>query len=1065
MRFPFREPYLLAILLALQGCGGPPASTPVEIATQMPSPTLTRPAPTVEEGGITTTPADTAAPAPTVPDTPAPPPTKGTPLPATTPAEISTPLTLERIGQLGGLSNAVAVQDHYAYLNVGPRLVVLDIANPAQPVEVGRSSPLSGFEDLVVAGDHAYVAAGEGGLLVMDVSDPSAPNQVNVYPTSAPAWSIATGGNTAYLGAGDGLHILDISDPVAPAPTGFHGTPDAVYDVSVAGDIAYLAEAFSPGDNRDERGGLRLLDISDPASPDEMGYYPMNPLQADEFQAPGEPRGAYNVAVAGERAYLTYRTERQGGLRVVDVSDPAQPVEIGDYQGYLYYVSDVAVVEGPSTDAEQTYAYLATGVNMGLLLLDVSDPAQPEVLADDVPGWARHLAVAGDTLLVADEAGGLQIADISDPAHPTWAGSYNTLGNARGVMVSGDRAYVTDGLRALWVVDVSDPAQPTQAGVLTTVGSIFDVAEAGSLVYVAAETEGLLLVDVSDPAHPIQIGTYDTPGLAYGVDIVGDHVYVADGQLQVLDVTDPAAPAPAASYEGSARVEDVLIAGDAAYLTDGGLEILDVSDPARPVSLGGYATPGGIADAVVVGNHAYLVVKGDLLILDISNPAEPFELSRLDLDGMPEYGGHLAVAEGVAYVGGGQRLHVVDVSDPANPREITSYDELHSANGIAAAGGNVFVADGLYGLVVLQWSNPPQSGDLPPATQTAGLPDGEIRNLWIAPDGSLWVATEAGVFVDADGEWIQVLDGPVERLLGADNAGRIWALLDSGAAIASYDATGSWRTYGPEQGWTALPPHQYLSPGYGDGLVTDERGRVWWATGQDDLRRLDGHSQTWSTFRATDLGFESPEDEDYQGHFLTDVELLESQVWVGDCVGMGEAYSGQGIHWTDGEAWFDVPFTAGQCVLDIEADDAGRIWVGGFDAIHQYDPATESWLSFSLPDWERRQLVVEIDLDEEGNPWVEVLRYGGASPFGEVGHYHLHDGEWVMDFEGWFSSLAFGADGAAWACSEGSIIQLQSGLAKEVDTVPGTECQVVVDGVGRVWITNHDGLWWLEPES
>ena len=199
MRFLFRKPCLLAILLALQACSALPASTPDEVATQVPSPTLTRPA--AAEGGVTSAPADTAAPVPTVPDTPAPLPTKGTPLPASTLTEVPTALTLERTGQLGGLSNAVAVQDHYAYLNVGPRLVVLDIANPAQPVEVGQSSPLSGFEDLTVTGNHAYVAAGDGGLLVMDVSDPSAPAQVNVYPTSAPAWSIATEGNTAYLAA------------------------------------------------------------------------------------------------------------------------------------------------------------------------------------------------------------------------------------------------------------------------------------------------------------------------------------------------------------------------------------------------------------------------------------------------------------------------------------------------------------------------------------------------------------------------------------------------------------------------------------------------------------------------------------------------------------------------------------------------------------------------------------------------------------------------------------------------------------------------------------------------
>jgi hypothetical protein len=1043
--------YPLTILLALLACSGTGGPTPDDAVTQA--------------AVQTASPTDTATPSLTATETRTSTPTLGvtaTPAPLSASTEAPPSLALERAGQVGGVSKAVAVQNHYAYLNVGPRLVILEVTDLAQPSVVGQSSPLPGFESLVVTGNYAYVAGGEGGLRVLDISDPTSPAEVGSYATPGPAWSVATVGNTAYIAAWDGLHILDISDARAPAAIGFYSTPDAILDLAVAGNIVYLAEAFSPFDRPVERGGLRLVDVADPAHPEEVGFYPMNPLHVDEFEDPDAPRGAQNVAVAGAHAYLTYRTERQGGLRVVDISDPASPVQLGDYRDYVYYVSDVAVVEGPSTDADQTYAYLATGVNMGLLVLDISDPAQPEVLADDVPAWARDLAMAGDTLFVADEAGGLHIADISDPSHPFEVGSYGTLGDARGVAISGDSVYVTDGLRDLWVLDLSDP---TQAGMFTASGSVQDVAVAGSLVYLAAETEGLLVVDISDPAHPTQISAFDTPGLAYGVDVAGDHVYVADGLLQVLDVTDPAAPAPVASYEGSARVEDVLIVGDAAYLTDGGLDILDVSDPARPVSVGGYATPGGIADSVVVGNHAYLVVKGNLHIVDVSNLLEPSELSQLDLDGMPEYGGHVAVAEDVAYVGGEQHLHVVDVSDPANPREITSYDELHAVNGIAVAEGGVLVADGSNGLVVLQLRSQQEQGDAPPASQAAGLPAGEVRDLWVAPDGSLWVAAEAGVFIHADRQWIQVLDGPVERLLGADSAGRIWALLDGGATVASYDETGSWRTYGPEQGWTALTPHQYLSPGYGDGFVNDARGRIWWATGQDDLRRFDPHSQTWSTFRATDLGFEPPEDEDYQGHFLSDVEQVGSQVWVGDCAGMGEVYSGQGVRWTNGEAWFDVPFTAGQCVLDIEAGDAGRIWVGGFDALIQYDSATESWSRFPLPDWERRQLVVEIDLDGEGNPWVEILRYGGASPFGEVGHFHLQGGEWIKGFEGWFSSLGFGADGAAWACSEGVLIQLQNGLAKEVDTVPGSECQIAVDGTGHVWITDHDELWWLEPES
>lgn len=1068
MQLQLRKLCPLITLLALLACSGTASPTPDDVATQVAVQTVSATTLAANEATLTPTPMSTATPAITAMETrmslPTPDPT-ATPAPSSTAMLAPTAPALVRVGQIGGVSAAVAVQSHYAYINVGPRLVILDITEQARPVLVGQSSLLPGFENLVVSGNYAIVAAGEGGLRVVDVSDPTAPAEVGGFATPGPAWGVATVGSTAYVAAWDGLHILDISNPQRPAAIGFYSTPDAILDLTVIGDIAYLAEAFSPIDSPVEKGGLRLVDVADPAHLEEISFYPMNPLHVDSFEAPDAPRGAQSVAVAGGRAYIAYRTERQGGLRILDVLDPAQPREIGDYRDYVYYVSDVAVVEDPSPAAGQIYAYLATGVNMGLLVLDVSDPARPEVLADDVPGWARDLAVVGDTLLIADEAGGLQIADISDPAHPTGTGSYTTLGDARGIVVSDDRAYVTDGLRDLWIVDVSDPARPAQADVLTSPGSIFDVSEAASLAYVAAETEGLLVLDVSDAAHLTQISAYDTPGLAYGVDVAGAHVYVADGQLQVLDITEPTAPTFVGSYEGSARIENVVTMGDAAYLTDGGLEILDISDPANPMSVGGYAAAGAIADTAVKGDHAYLVVKGDLLVVDISNPADTFELGRLELTGMPEYGGYVAVGSDAAYVGGGQRLYAVDVSEPANPREIASYEELHSINGLAAAETGLFVADGPNGLVVLQLRNQLHGDDAHPAAQSTRLPTGEIRDLWVALDGRLWVGTEAGVFARTGEGWLQVFEEPAERLLGADTAGRIWALLDGGASIASYDETGTWSTYGLEQGWTALPPHQYLSPGYGDGLVTDERGRVWWATGQDDLRRFEPASQTWSVFRAGDLGFEPPEDEDYQGHFITDVQVVGSQVWVGDCIGMGEVYSGEGVRWTDGEAWFDVPFTAGQCVMDIEADDAGRIWVGGFDSLFQYDPATGSWSRFPLPNWERRQLVVEIQLDSEGNPWLEILRYGGASPFGAVGHYHLQDRQWIMDFEGRFSSLAFGVNGLTWACSEGAVIQLQGGLAEELDRLPGSECQVVADGAGSTWITDYSELWTLEPGS
>ena len=46
-------------------------------------------------------------------------------------------------GQLGGSTQAVAVQGSLAYIGDGPRMLVLDVAHPDTPVQVGQTPPLT----------------------------------------------------------------------------------------------------------------------------------------------------------------------------------------------------------------------------------------------------------------------------------------------------------------------------------------------------------------------------------------------------------------------------------------------------------------------------------------------------------------------------------------------------------------------------------------------------------------------------------------------------------------------------------------------------------------------------------------------------------------------------------------------------------------------------------------------------------------------------------------------------------------------------------------------------------
>lgn len=110
---------------------------------------------------------------------------------------------MEYVGQVGGSINAVAVRDDYAYVGEGPRLVVLNVSNPAHPTVVGKTAPLPQIvRGVTVVGSYAYVAAGYSGLWVFNISNPANPTAVGSYDTAGYAYNVFVAGDYAYVADG-----------------------------------------------------------------------------------------------------------------------------------------------------------------------------------------------------------------------------------------------------------------------------------------------------------------------------------------------------------------------------------------------------------------------------------------------------------------------------------------------------------------------------------------------------------------------------------------------------------------------------------------------------------------------------------------------------------------------------------------------------------------------------------------------------------------------------------------------------------------------------------------------
>jgi LVIVD repeat-containing protein len=91
---------------------------------------------------------------------------KYSPPPTVSPAAApsSSQLTgLETVGHIGGYAYAVAVRPPYAYLGIGPDLMVVDISDPTHPHRIGAYVTLPDLvRSVVLLGDYAYVADWSG---------------------------------------------------------------------------------------------------------------------------------------------------------------------------------------------------------------------------------------------------------------------------------------------------------------------------------------------------------------------------------------------------------------------------------------------------------------------------------------------------------------------------------------------------------------------------------------------------------------------------------------------------------------------------------------------------------------------------------------------------------------------------------------------------------------------------------------------------------------------------------------------------------------------------------------
>lgn len=627
------------------------------------------------------------------------------------------PLLEKTPGWPYGAAEAVAADEsrELVFLGSGGTVLVFDVGDPVSPTLLSDQIVTLGYVMDVFyepADQLLYVAAGEGGLEIWDLANPSVPQQRSITElyyggVDIPVEGITVVDDFAYVAADWGfLHWVDVTDPSAPFQVGFNGAylrPNSVY----ANDGYLYAMGI-------DTGTFVTADFA---------RFIIEPDGSLSFAGGRELGICVSAVTAWPNAYVGC-----GEVHIIDLSDPLLPTI-----GTINYSSSGTIISG-------SHAYLASQGD-GLVVVDVSNPAGPiQVGSYDSPGFANDVVRLGQYAYMADDHGGLRVIDISDPVNPTSVASHDTPGWARYADVEGNHAFLAEYSEGVLILDVSEPLTPTLVGQYPTTDGTYDVDVQGNVAYVADLDGGLRLVDVTEPSSPVELGHLS--GIkAFRVAAQGNYAYVADAVitqpyrywLRVIDTSNPAQPVEVGALQTGGFIYRVIIREDYAYLAndDVGLTIIDISDPANPMEVGNYAVP-SVWEIAIQGDYAYLAAAdwaGGFLVIDVSNPANPTLVAEYNPTGwFHPY--HVAVLGNFAYVSRQSELHLFDISNPAAPQQLETVDLPLNVNGLTARGEYVLVADENAGLQIYRNTLPNEIVQLGPESHEASLPGSTVTHTF-----------------------------------------------------------------------------------------------------------------------------------------------------------------------------------------------------------------------------------------------------------------------------------------------------------------------------------------------
>ncbi len=427
----------------------------------------------------------------------------------------------------------------------------------------------------------------------------------------------------------------------------------------------------------------------------ESGYNSLN-MSFQGNWALGTPKDVVS-SITGDTIFIV----AGGGVIILNISNPASPQIISE-------VYARAMVDFMYYDYITKQLYLAAYFS-GFEIWDLSDISDPVRLSrtptEELPRGGIY--AYGGYLYVITYADGMLVYDITDPAHPQYSTTINISGFTGGYFAEDNFLYVVTN-NAIRLFDLSVPSVPVPRDYYPCTPKGVQVNDGYGYI---ADQSGLIIIDASNPDDLSLVGSLAIPGACYDVAVIDDYAYVAnnwyggtEGGVYAIDVSDLTNPIQSDFYNSYFTA----ISGVSNYIictNNEGYSIFNVTTPGQLEFVQQTGLPGSVLDVAIKENYAITASNG-IRVFDVTNKSKPEQLAFMESSAnLVNISGDLAVCT-PQNMAGGNRLSILNVSDPTNLVELGHYNNIMLPQEAIIHGDYVYIAGWWDGVTILNISDP-----------------------------------------------------------------------------------------------------------------------------------------------------------------------------------------------------------------------------------------------------------------------------------------------------------------------------------------------------------------------